>query len=282
MKDNPNNENFNPYDYLLDFSDKDHLIFSDESYLDKRILPLESAINMRDIGGYTNNNNEQIKWNKIIRGEQLLHLSEEDQEKFNNLGFTHVIDFREPHTAQKRKDKLPPNVEYLNIPLLKDFGFIKIDYANPKEHIDFMHQTYMHQVKNSANEIAKALKILADNPDAKIYVHCTNGKDRTGFFIALLMLLAGIDEEKIISDYSLTNLTVSEAQEIIGVTMAEDVGIDLGILRNFFGVDPEWLKLQLNYIKDNYGTVENYLLSNTDLNKEDLENIKKNILEPKQ
>lgn len=279
MNEKNNKENLDLSEFVLDFDDKDHLIFCEESDLHKRILPFKSAINMRDIGGYTNNEGKKIKWNKIFRGEELSHLSEEDQKEFGKLGITHVFDFREPNRLISRPDIEIEDVEYINYPLLEGFNFHEYDHTNPKEQINFIRSTYDYQVKNKANVMAKPLKILADNEDAVIYAHCTNGKDRTGFFIALLMLLAGIDEEKIISDYTLTNLTVNRALRYMGETMANEVGSPTGTLRNYFGVDPKWLKIQLDYIKENFGTVENYLLSETDLTEEDLNNIKKNILE---
>jgi hypothetical protein len=38
-----------------------------------------------------------------------------------------------------------------------------------------------------------------------VLFHCTSGKDRTGFGIALVLLAAGCPEEVVIADYELTN-----------------------------------------------------------------------------
>ena len=137
---------------------------------------------------------------------------------------------------------------------------------------------YYAQVKDRAPMFAEVLKVLRDEPDAKIYIHCTNGKDRTGFMIALIMLIAGIDEKKIISEYSLTNHRFNEAISVLAAQFG-NISNTQSDERDFYGVDPDWLEVQLNYIRDNYGNVDNYLIENTDLTKEDLNTIRSNILE---
>ena len=77
-----------------DFSSPHFLRFVDETQLDKRVINLDSALNMRDIGGYTNKDGKSLKWNKIYRGEELRHLSNDDFEEFEKLGIDYVIDFR--------------------------------------------------------------------------------------------------------------------------------------------------------------------------------------------
>lgn len=267
----------------VDFYDDHHLKIIDESYLDKRILPFESALNMRDIGGYTNNNNQRIKWDKIYRGEELVHLSDEDQKKFDNIGINYVFDFREPHNVERKPDHLAENINYVHLPVLNNLDNRYIDFSKETVTIDlvneFMQSLYLSLAQKRAHMFADVLKVLRDDKDAKIYIHCTNGKDRTGFMIALIMLLAGIDEEKIISEYSLTNLKFDKAFQTLAQDMATSVQYPKEDLKPFFGVDPEWLKVQLDYIKDNYDSVDDYLLKNTDLTKEDLNKIRENILE---
>ena len=265
-----------------DFYDEHHLRYCDESYLDKRIIPFETALNMRDIGGYTNENNEPLKWKKIYRGEELNHLSPEDFQKFNKLGIKYVFDFRDDWAPQLRPDHLPDGAFYRNLPVLKDLDFPRIDADRDelsKETIgEFFKGLYLAEAKERVNEFAEVLKVLRDDPDAIVYIHCTNGKDRTGFMIALIMLLAGINEEKVISEYSLTNHTFNKAYETLSKglgTITEEVDAE----KEFYGVDPDWLQVQLDYINDNYPDIDSYLIENSDLTKEDLEIIRNNILE---
>lgn len=273
----------NPWE--TDFKDEDHLIFCDESNLGKRLIQLEQSINIRDIGGYTGLNGRKTKWRKVIRSEELAHLSDKDVAFFEELGLKHVYDFRDAPKAQSLPDKLPKTADYKNIPVLKNIPFDRdeMDFSKPGTIDKFMQKIYAYQVENSAQDYAEILKTLTQDSELPILYHCTNGKDRTGFMTALILLICGVPEETIISDYSLTNLTFDEAFEVLGTIMADEMsaarGIEKNQLRDFFGVKPEWLKIQLNYIKENYENVDAYLFDKTDLKKEDLEAIRRNMLE---
>ncbi|MEG0379478.1 MAG: tyrosine-protein phosphatase, partial [Eubacterium sp.] len=158
-----------------------------------------------------------------------------------------------------------------------------LDFNQPDAIDRFMRHIYLFQVENRAQQFAIVLKVMTKADEYPILYHCTNGKDRTGFMTALILLICGVPEETIISDYSLTNLTFDEAFETLGSIMADELNATQGVskdqLKDFFGVKPEWLKIQLNYIKDHYENVDAYLLDKTDLTKEDLDKIRANMLE---
>ncbi|MGI6108818.1 MAG: tyrosine-protein phosphatase [Eubacteriaceae bacterium] len=268
-----------------DYQDRDHLIYCPESNLNRRLLPLESAINLRDIGGYTGAGGAKTKWNKMFRSEELSHLSAYDEHQLEDYGINYIFDFRDEKKALRVPDFIPEGAVYENIPILKGIkrSHKTLDYSNPDSIDKYMRKLYEYQVENMAQAFARILHILADEPDAVILFHCTNGKDRTGFMAALILLIAGVPEETIISDYSLTNLTFDEAFETLGTIMAEDFEdnpeVSKDKLRDFFGVRPAWLKIQLDYIRDHFGTVDRYLTENTDLTEKDLNRIRKNITE---
>lgn len=266
---------------LTDYKDSDHLIFCDESQLDKRIIQLETTINMRDIGGYTGLNGRKTRWGKIIRSEELVRLSDNDVDYLTNIGVKHVYDFRDENKARKNPDRMPLTADYLNLPVLKSMPKnVYLDYNDPDGINQFMRKIYAFQVQERAQDFAVVLHALA-NDETPILYHCTNGKDRTGFMTALILLICGVPDETIISDYTLTNLTFDESFEILGTIMAEEKeGIPKEAIRDFFGVCPSWLKIQLDYIHENYESIDDYLLKNTDLTTEDLYQIRNVMLEP--
>ncbi len=52
----------------------------------------------------------------------------------------------------------------------------------------------------------KELINIIENPkNLAVLQHCTSGKDRTGLGSALILLLLGVPEEKVIEDYMLSN-----------------------------------------------------------------------------
>jgi protein-tyrosine phosphatase len=52
---------------------------------------------------------------------------------------------------------------------------------------------------------AEPLRMILEAEGRGVLFHCTSGKDRTGFGIALVLLAAGCPEEVVIADYELTN-----------------------------------------------------------------------------
>ncbi|MDO4287714.1 MAG: tyrosine-protein phosphatase, partial [Eubacterium sp.] len=241
----------------------------------------------RDIGGYTGLDGRKTKWRKIIRSEELAHLSDNDVAYFKELGLKHVFDFRDAPKAERLPDRLPDTADYKNLPVLKDMPFSHndIDFSQPGAIDRFMRDIYAYQVEHCAPIYAEILKLMTQEDAYPILYHCTNGKDRTGFMTALILLICGVPETTIISDYTLTNLTFDEAFEVLGTIMADDMqarqkNVPKDQLKDFFGVKPEWLKIQLDYIKDNYDSVDAYLLDKTDLTAEDLDKIRENMLEP--
>ncbi|CAG8825488.1 2368_t:CDS:1, partial [Cetraspora pellucida] len=67
---------------------------------------------------------------------------------------------------------------------------------------------YMDFLEADKIEILKIFKLLLHNREGIIIINCKYGKDRTGLICMLIMLLCGIDDETIISEYSesFTNL----------------------------------------------------------------------------
>ncbi len=265
-----------------DYQDKDHLGTYDPADLKKRFLPTETCLNTRDLGGYKTKDGRQTKWGKLIRSEALFRLTDSDKEYMDSLGLTYIFDFRDPPEAKRLPDYIPAGSKYENLPILE--GLIRGSFTLRPDHLesaiyDHMRELYELIVENRAQAYTPALRVLSEDEDAKILFHCTNGKDRTGFFAALLLLIAGVDEDTIVNDYLLTNLNIDEACAVFGPKMSEDIGVPAEFLRDFFGVHRDWIQTQLDYIRSNYGSVTAYLLDKTDLSEEEINRIKENITE---
>ena len=71
--------------------------------------------------------------------------------------------------------------------------------------------------------------------DQPVYIHCTEGKDRTGFVCLLLEALAGADEEELLQDYMITY------ENYYGITEAGTPGKYASIVQLRFRDMIEWL-----------------------------------------
>jgi len=62
-------------------------------------LPLEGAVNTRDLGGYVTNDNMITKFKTFIRSSRLTDLTEKDNNFLKKYGVTDVIDLRGINTS---------------------------------------------------------------------------------------------------------------------------------------------------------------------------------------
>jgi protein tyrosine/serine phosphatase len=63
---------------------------------------------------------------------------------------------------------------------------------------------YADTLDTRRDSVAAAVEAVARAPEGAVVVHCFVGKDRTGIVAALLLDLAGVEEDAIVEDYALT------------------------------------------------------------------------------
>ncbi len=59
-----------------------------------RLLPIEGAYNIRDLGGYPTSDHKHVKWKTFIRSGDLDKLTESDLDYLTSLHIRTDIDFR--------------------------------------------------------------------------------------------------------------------------------------------------------------------------------------------
>lgn len=103
-------------------------------------------------------------------------------------------------------------------------------------------------------EVKAVFDILADETQLPVFIHCTQGKDRTGLVVMLLLFLLGFNVPVVEHDYLLSGPGLaSEIEE--RVREIEDVGLS----RQFAEVK-EGMVLEIKkYLDSRYGGVEGYM-----------------------
>lgn len=268
----------------VDYHDSKHLIFSPETQLNRRFILPDKTINFRDIGGYTGKDGRKVKWGKVFRSEATFDWDDDVIAYLEDKHLRHVYDFRGTDNANRQRDRVPDGADYLNLNVLRDFPYSAsaIDFDDPNGVDTFFKHVYAFLVEHRAQDFAVVLHALAKD-ETPILFHCTNGKDRTGIMAALILLICGVPEETVLSDYTLTNVTFDRAFDTLGTIMATGMNkndpAEKAKIRDFFGVRPEWMQIVLGFIDDRYESVDDYLLDRTDLTKDELDAIRDNLLE---
>lgn len=125
----------------------------------------------------------------------------------------------------------------------------------------------------SAAELRAVFDILARDDAYPLYIHCTQGKDRTGLIILLMLLLAGtVPSAAIADDYVRSELElVPEFEERMREIRA------LGLGEDYTRCPPGFVDVTTQYLQDRYGGVRGYL-SGIGIDAEMQEHIRQKLL----
>ena len=117
-------------------------------------------------------------------------------------------------------------------------------------------------------EVRACFDVLADKSSYPVLVHCTQGKDRTGLIVLLVLLLLNAPKEAIEKDYRLSE---SELQPEREERLKEITSI--GLPESFADCPADWVEKVSGWITDKYGAVEAYLAS-CGVSKEQMESVR--------
>ncbi len=113
-----------------------------------------------------------------------------------------------------------------------------------------MRESYRNYVRlNTHSFRALFVHLLGDH--APLVIHCTAGKDRTGFACALVLHALGVPDEVIAEDYLLTN-RFYRRDPASATDLPDDVKQAIG------SVDASFLAAGFDAIRADYGHLENY------------------------
>jgi protein-tyrosine phosphatase len=106
----------------------------------------------------------------------------------------------------------------------------------------------------AGKEIKEVFDVLAEQKQYPVLVHCTQGKDRTGLVVELVLLLLGISIEAIDHDYMLTVMQVASERE-----EKEKEVASIGLTEDFVRCDPKLIRRVEAHLNEKYGGVKAYL-----------------------
>lgn len=103
-------------------------------------------------------------------------------------------------------------------------------------------------------EVKQVFNILADRQSWPVLVHCTQGKDRTGLIVMLLLFLLDVDESAIDEDYRLSESELAPERE----QRLKEIQ-SIGLSEQFAVCPADVVSSVQSHIKEKYGTTEKYL-----------------------
>jgi protein-tyrosine phosphatase len=166
--------------------------------------------NFRDAGGAALDLG-QMHRGRLYRSAAPGKLNATDVDAFRSLGVTTIVDLRGLQEAALAPTSIPDesDLTIIQTPVEpRTSGLVRQALADGSAHPDLMRdlmlQSYRHYVGDSAPAFGEALMALL-TAQGPALVHCTAGKDRTGFVIAVIQSALGVCHDDIIADYLRTN-----------------------------------------------------------------------------
>lgn len=104
------------------------------------------------------------------------------------------------------------------------------------------------------HEMKQVFDVFADEANWPVLVHCTQGKDRTGLVVMLVLFLLGVDQAVIEDDYMLSQSELAPEKE---ERMKEIRSI--GLSEKFAICPPNVVSSVHLHLREKYGGVEKYL-----------------------
>lgn len=236
--------------------------------MDERTLMLPGAVNLRDFGGYATEDGRVVARHQLYRSGSLTHLSEEGKQTFAELGISLICDLRrEEEKAEEPTPMFRHSPRRLEIPIFPGSALRMHDAGDAArmtlaERIDFMVTINRELARDHAEDYARMFEALLDHQEGGFLVHCSAGKDRTGFACALILHALGVPEETVLEDYLLTNSALDFEGYILprlldryGHAAVPDREAAMALA----GVRPEYLRAAYEAIEAEFEGVEQYL-----------------------
>ncbi|KAH9850816.1 protein-tyrosine phosphatase-like protein [Lenzites betulinus] len=253
-------------------------------------VSVDGVVNVRDLGPYpTSHPGLVTKPGTAYRSGEVSHITPEGMQKLKDLGVTTIYDLRSDTEMVRYGTPIPAvdGIEVVHIPVFKTEDYSPESMAKRFElYASGKIEAFMilySQILNSAGPaFGVVLRHIRDRPNSPCLFHCTAGKDRTGILAALLLKLAGVDDETIARDYALTRVGREPAREMIMKRLSNVpyFATNTEAALNMFSSRAETMIAFLQMLQERYGGVEEYIRKIVGLSDEDIAAIRKNFLVP--
>jgi protein-tyrosine phosphatase len=225
-----------------------------------RRLEFEGAANFRDLGGYPAGGGRRTRWRRLFRADSLGDLTDTDLQRLDGLGLRGLIDFRIDVERRLKPNRLPHGsrlqaleLGFLPAGTLDMLARVRSGAITTAELEREVVGQYRLFVTGHTKEFGRAVAFAADAENHPMLIHCTSGKDRTGFASAVLLLAIGVPRDVVLQDYDLTNRYRRDVSHLFGPETRED------IVALLLSAQARYLEAALDEIDRKFGGFDDYL-----------------------
>ncbi|GES65770.1 hypothetical protein ATEIFO6365_0012016200 [Aspergillus terreus] len=136
---------------------------------------------------------------------------------------------------------------------------------------------YLALARDGAQAVQSILLYILEHPTSPLLVHCKVGKDRTGVVFAVILSLAGVPDENVAAEYSLSTLGLYPAKpnirRYLEATKSDIKDIDASVSKAI-ECRQSYMLSTLQKIRDHYGSVRDYVRDTCCLTDAEIEGVR--------
>ncbi|MBD7938907.1 tyrosine-protein phosphatase [Cytobacillus sp. Sa5YUA1] len=252
---------------------------------------LEGVYNFRDIGGLVTSNGLRMKSGLLYRSDELSRLTEADMHLFRKLNIKTICDLRTVSEGESKRAKIheEQHLSVVKIPIqdpsweLTRKGMLKFLLTGAR-HMNFeelMLKMYQHMAFGCQREIKQIFDLIVEKEHAPLLIHCTGGKDRTGFMSSLIQLTADVPYDRVMKEYLYSNDLIeprmkktAKALKIASLFRLKETDI-----QPVLEVREAYLEQAYKAIFSKYDTIEEYLMKECSVESEVIEKLRRRLLD---
>jgi len=251
--------------------------------------------NLRDVGGRPTSDGGRVRTGILYRSVDLGRATDAQVAALEQLGIRAVYDLRTADERAMAPDHLPTGAELVVADVLADdvgsspaaFGAVLEDAASAERALGggraerFFVEKYRDFVATPGARAAYRTFFteLATPERRPGLVHCTSGKDRTGWAAAALLLLLGVSEDLVMDDYLASNGALGPVFDPF-VAAFRDRGGDPALLLPLVEARPEYLASALAEVRRGHGSIERYFADGLGIGSPGIDGLRAVFVEP--
>ena len=264
------------YYYSLVFNDKYRIKAA------TRNVNIPGIQNFRDLGGYVSSETDKkIRWGLLYRSAQIDSIAPCSVSELKNMGVKTIIDLRSEDEYQNYP-QLNGGFNIIHIPI-HGGNVEEILRAIEEKRIKtdtiyrLVEQFNRDLVIRNKKEFREVFDVLLNSHNYPVVIHCTSGKGRTGVISALILATLGVNEDVIMEDYRLSN-------DFFNIPKASNYAYQLSThlqeaITMIYSAKEDFLNAAKEQIESEYGDVHTYLRKGIGLSKEEIEQLRNQLLE---
>jgi protein-tyrosine phosphatase len=238
----------------------------------RRFIKVEGSINLRDFGGYKTHHGQTVKEGLLFRCGAMSDIPDHAFDDFAELDIGVICDLRSHEEAETSPTpEGGPFACRVHIPIwpgsstqFQETASKQSRGPSPDQFAEFMASITREIARDHVEAYKKLMRELVST-DKGFLLHCSAGKDRTGFGAAIILTLLGVDHDTVMHDYLVSNESgdLFERMRTRMLQNLKDHGmsskIDDEIIKVMSGVRAEYLLGAFEEIDTHYGGMSGYL-----------------------